>query len=48
MLFEKDGNTLEVFDAAHIDCLKAKGWTVVEPKKAEKPAEQKRTKKEEN
>ena len=37
MLFVKDGQKLEVTDAAHIDCLKAKGWEIVpDEKKDEK------------
>lgn len=30
MKFSRDGKTLEVSDPAHIDCLKAKGWTCPE------------------
>ena len=38
MIFKKDGKTLEVKEKAHIDCLKAKGWTPVKGEKAKASA----------
>lgn len=43
MKFTKDGVTYGVKDPAHIDCFKAKGWTVVEEAPEKAPAQKPET-----
>ena len=41
MDFTRDGIILSVSDSAHIDCLKAKGWDVVDKTAESTPAKAK-------